>query len=57
MLSNLLFSLNTCLPIFFLMGLGFLLRNKGVFDEHYVDRSSWLVFHILLPGKLFLDHE
>jgi len=55
MLSNLLFSLNTCLPIFFLMGLGFLLRNKGVFDEQYVDRSSWLVFHILLPGKLFLD--
>ncbi|MBE6961038.1 MAG: AEC family transporter [Ruminococcaceae bacterium] len=55
MLSNLLFSLNTCLPIFFLMGLGFLLRSKGIFDEAYVDRSSWLVFHILLPGKLFLD--
>ena len=37
------------------MGLGFLLRSKGIFDEAYVDRSSWLVFHILLPGKLFLD--
>ena len=55
MLANLLFSLNICLPIFFMMGLGFLLRSRGVLDEHYVDRSSWVIFHILLPGKLFLD--
>lgn len=55
MLANLLFSLNTCLPLFFLLGVGFALRSRGVIDEHYIDRSSWLVFHILLPGKLFLD--
>ena len=55
MLSNLLFSLNTCLPIFFLLGLGFFLRNKGFFNGEYVDRTARLVFNVLLPGKLFLD--
>ena len=55
MLSNLLFSLNTCLPIFFLLGLGFFLRNKDFLDGEYVDRTARLVFNVLLPGKLFLD--
>ena len=55
MLSDLLFSLNTCLPVFFLLGVGFFLRNRGILDEQYVDRSSRMVFTVLLPGKLFLD--
>ena len=55
MISNLLFSLNTCLPIFFLLGLGFFLRNKDFFSDDYVDRTARLVFNVLLPGKLFLD--
>ena len=55
MISNLLFSLNTCLPIFFLLGLGFFLRNKNFFNDDYVDRTARLVFNVLLPGKLFLD--
>ena len=55
MLANLLFSLNTCLPIFFLLGMGFVLRNRDFFNDDYVERSSRLVFNILLPGKLFMD--
>lgn len=55
MLANLLFSLNTCLPIFFLLGLGFFLRSKDFFNDDYVERTSRLVYNILLPGKLFLD--
>lgn len=55
MLANLLFSLNICLPVFFLLGLGFLLREKGYFNEEYIDRTTRLVFNVLLPGKLFIE--
>lgn len=55
MLENLLFSLNMSLPLFILIGLGYLLRRKGMFTEEYVSRTSSLVYYVLLPAKLFLD--
>lgn len=55
MLGNLLFSLNTSLPLFVLIGLGYLLKCKGLFSEDFVSRASSLVYYVLLPAKLFSD--
>lgn len=55
MLENLLFSLNMSLPLFVLLGLGFLLARKGLFTEDFISRTSDLVYYVLLPAKLFLD--
>ena len=55
MLENLLFSVNICLPIFFLLMMGFWLRSKDLFTDDYMQRTTQLVFNYLLPGKLFAD--
>ena len=43
------------LPLFALLGLGFLLARKGLFSEDYVSRTTSLVYYVFLPAKLFLD--
>lgn len=55
MLQNLLFSLNMSLPLFVIMGLGFLLTKKGLFTGDYVSRTTTLLYYVFLPGKLFMD--
>lgn len=55
MLSNIMFSVNICLPIFFLLIMGFLLHRKDIINDEYVQRTTRLVFNFLLPGKLFAD--
>lgn len=55
MLENLLFSLNMSLPLFALLGLGFVLMKKDLFSEDYVARTTNLVYYVMLPAKLFLD--
>jgi len=55
LLTNLMFSLNISLPLFLLIGLGFILRYKGLFSEDFVSRTSSLVYYVLLPAKLFSD--
>ena len=55
MLENLLFSVNMSLPLFILMGLGFILMKKGLFTDDYIARTTNLVYYVMLPAKLFLD--
>lgn len=55
MFANIMFSVNICLPIFFLLIMGFLLRSRDVINDEYVQRTTRLVFNFLLPGKLFAD--
>ena len=55
MLENLLFSLNMSLPLFILLGLGYVLARKGLFSDDYVARTTNLVYYVMLPAKLFLD--
>lgn len=55
MLQNLLFSVNTSLPLFILLGLGYVLTRKGMFSDDYVSRTTNLVYYVMLPAKLFLD--
>lgn len=37
------------------MGLGYFSRQKGFIDGNFVDKSTWLVYYIALPLKLFHD--
>lgn len=55
MLQNLLFSVNMSLPLFLLLGLGYVLTRKGMFSDDYVARTTNLVYYVMLPAKLFLD--
>lgn len=55
MLGNLLFSINISLPLFLMMGLGYLLMRKGMFTDDYMARTTNLLYYIMVPAKLFLD--
>lgn len=55
MLQNLLFSVNMSLPLFVIMGLGFLLTKKGLFTGDYISRTTTLLYYVFLPAKLFMD--
>ncbi|MDD6176291.1 MAG: AEC family transporter [Firmicutes bacterium] len=55
MAENLIFSLNSTVPLFCVMALGYLLRRKNFFSEAFLANANKLVFHITLPVLLFLD--
>ncbi len=55
MLNNFLFSLNSALPIFFVLVAGFLLKRHGFIDEAFIKQANRLIFYIALPVKLFSD--
>lgn len=53
--TNLLFSLNATMPIFFMMVLGFWLKKIKFLDENTTSKINQLVFKIFLPALLFID--
>ena len=55
MLENLLFSVNAVLPIFLLVGLGWLLKKKSFLPDAFYSGSEKFVFKIALPCMLFLN--
>lgn len=55
MLENLLFSVNAVLPIFLLVGLGWLLKKTSFLPDAFYSGSEKLVFKIGLPCMLFLS--
>ena len=55
MIDNLLFSINVALPIFLVMLIGWVLRQREFINETYVQRTNALVFYVALPIKLFYD--
>jgi len=55
MLDNLVFSLNTVLPVFAVMLIGFFLRRSGFCSEEFFKNGNKIVFYIALPASLFLD--
>lgn len=54
-MDSLILGINIVFPVFFVMGLGYLCRLKGFIDENFVDKSTWLVYFLALPLKLFYD--
>jgi len=53
--TNLIFSLNATMPIFFMMVLGFWLKKIKFLDENTTTKLNQLVFKIFLPALLFMD--
>ena len=53
--TNLIFSLNATMPIFFMMVLGFWLKKVRFLDENTTSKINQLVFKIFLPALLFID--
>lgn len=53
--TNLTFSLNATMPIFFMMVLGFWLKKIKFLDENTTSKLNQLVFKIFLPALLFID--
>lgn len=54
-MANFLLGLNIIFPIFFVIFAGYLAKQKGFLDEHFVSTSTWIVFYVALPLKLFSD--
>lgn len=55
MLDSLLFSLNSTMPMFFLMLFGYILHKINFLDDKFVATANKFVFHVTLPVLLFRD--
>ena len=53
--ESLLFSLNSTMPLFFLMVLGYLLHRKNFLTDDFVTTANKFVFNVTLPVQLFRD--
>ena len=53
--ESLLFSLNSTMPLFFIMVLGCLLHRKNFLTDDFVAMANKFVFHVALPVQLFRD--
>lgn len=54
-MENLIISLNTILPLFLTVALGYFLRKKGMYDKRVLKEMNNLVFKIFLPLLLFYN--
>ena len=54
-MENIIFSLNSTMPVFLMMMLGLLFRRIGIVDEDFANKISKFVFTIALPFVLFKD--
>lgn len=54
-MESLLLGVNIVFPIFFILAIGYIAKERGYIDSNFVDKGTWLVFYIALPFKLFYD--
>ena len=55
MLENILFSMNSTMPLFFVMLLGYVLYQKKFLSDAFVAGANKFVFYVALPVQLFRD--
>lgn len=55
MLENILFSMNSTTPLFFVMLLGYVLHRTGFLSDEFVAGANKFVFYVSLPVQLFRD--
>ena len=55
MLENILFSMNSTMPLFFVMLLGYVLHRTGFLSDEFVAGANKFVFYVSLPVQLFRD--
>lgn len=54
MLGNLIFSINAILPVFIMVVLGWVLKNKKFLPESFFSQADKFVFKVALPCNLFI---
>jgi len=54
-MDSFVFTLNTVLPVFFLILIGKILYKSNIIDENFISRSSNLVFKLALPALIFQE--
>lgn len=55
MLENLIFSLNSTMPLFFMMLLGYILYRTQFLNDNFVSVANKFVYNVTLPVMLFND--
>ena len=55
MLDNLIFSLNSTVPLFLIMLLGYILYQTRFLNDGFVSVANKLVYNVTLPVMLFID--
>ena len=53
MLDNLIFSLNSTMPLFFMMLLGYILYRTQFLNDNFVSVANKFVYNVTLPVMLF----
>lgn len=54
-MENLLFTANLVIPVFLIVGVGFLLKKLNIIDNNFVNVSSKIVFSASLPALIFVE--
>ncbi len=54
-MESLIFSLNSTMPLFFVMLLGYILHRTGFLEDSFVASANKFVFKVALPVQLFRD--
>ena len=54
-INDFIFSLNTVLPVFILVMVGWYIRHRGTVDESFIGAVSNVVFYYALPAGIFMD--
>lgn len=53
-MQNLVFTFNTVSPVFLIIFLGFVLKEKGLINDNFISLSSKIVFSVSLPCLVFI---
>ncbi|WP_461207123.1 AEC family transporter [Clostridium sp. DL1XJH146] len=55
MLDNLIFSISIVMPIFLVMCMGYILKEKKIINDNFIKTANIIIFNVALPIKLFND--
>ena len=54
-MNNFIYSINVTMPIFLVMVIGWMLKQRGMVDEHFVSVTNKFNFQVTLPFMVFRD--
>ena len=54
-MNNFIYSINVTMPIFLVMVIGWMLKQRGMLDEHFVSVTNKFNFQVTLPFMVFRD--
>lgn len=55
MLENFIYSVNVTFPIFLVMVIGWFLRQRGMFNDNFINIANKFNFTVTLPFMVFRD--